>query len=67
MLSEEEKKEMLQDAASAERKQSFVRARKYRDAHPMSWPEYLEFLSSVQGFFIKEVFRNKTAGQNFKL
>ncbi len=49
MLSDEEKKEMLEDAKSISRRDDFRRAR--RDNDPPSFDDYLIFLNDLQKIF----------------
>lgn len=49
MLSEEEKREMLEDAKSAARREHFRTAKK--DLRPCTFDEYIEFLNSIQKIF----------------
>lgn len=50
MLTEREKKEMLVDAMSTERRQEFILAEKKKPKGSRSLPEYLKFLAFVQKF-----------------
>lgn len=50
MLSEEEKREMLEDAESAKRRENF-RVGRERPSPPESLDEYISFLQSVQKLF----------------
>ena len=51
MLSDEEKREMLEDAHNAARGKAFAKARDRRLSQPMSWQEYFQFLQTIQDFF----------------
>ena len=66
MLSEEEKREMLEDAQSAQRHQAFDEAKK-RSLKPMSWEKYFQFLQSVQDIFPQQRSPHKIQGNSFKL
>lgn len=50
MLSDEEKKEMLEDGRSVLRRQNF-RVSKDKYAKDLSFEDYLTFLNSIQEFF----------------
>lgn len=50
MLSEQEKKEMLEDAKNKHRKESF-RSEKIRQGNTTSMDEYISFLDSTQKIF----------------
>jgi hypothetical protein len=67
MLSDEEKKEMLEDAHNASRGNAFAQARERRLSQPMSWQEYFQFLQTVQNLFPRPQSPHKTIGSYFKL
>ena len=67
MLSEDEKKEMLEDAHSKSRRKAFAEARGRIFNHPMTWAEYFRFLRSVQNLFPQQRLLKKIEGSKFKL
>ena len=66
MLSDQDKKEMLEDAFDLKRGQAFADSRR-RSLEPMSWEEYFSFLKTVQNFFPLPSKPHKITGKNFKL
>ena len=67
MLSEQDKKEMLEDARDPKRKEVFAKIRK-QSLDPMSWEDYFRFLKSVQNLFPSQMkSRPKIEGNSFKL
>lgn len=66
MLSEEDKREMLEDARDPQRKKDFTQARKH-SLKPMTWQEYFQFLQSVQNIFPREQSSKIIQGNIFKL
>ncbi len=67
MLSDEDKKEMLEDAQNPQRRQAFAQARQ-ESIKPMSWPEYFRFLKGVRNLFpYQQKPRRTIEGQIFKL
>ena len=48
MLSEKEKKEMLEDALSQKRRQEFIAGEQSKPKRPMSLDDYIAFLMAVQ-------------------
>ncbi len=66
MLSDEEKREMLEDAQSETRRKSFAQARQ-RSLTPMTGEEYIQFLQSVQNMFPQVSVPKPTLGTSFKL
>lgn len=67
MLSDEEKREMLEDAASESRRSAFAAARSRVIDHPMTGEQYLSFLKSVQNLFPRQIHLKKIEGRLFKL
>ncbi len=67
MLSDEEKREMLEDAHNQERGKSFASVKKFQQAQKMSGSQFISFLTSVQGFFGLTAKPRKIIGDNFKL
>ncbi len=67
MLSDEEKREMLEDAHDQERGKVFASIKKFQQAQKMSGPQFTSFLSSIQGFFGHSAKPHKITGNNFKL
>ena len=67
MLSEEEKREILEDAHNAVRGKAFAQARERRLSQPMNWQEYFQFLQTVQNLFPSHQYPHKTTGGQFKL
>ncbi|OGX27717.1 MAG: hypothetical protein A3D10_02805 [Omnitrophica WOR_2 bacterium RIFCSPHIGHO2_02_FULL_48_11] len=70
MLSTKEKKEMLQDAGCAKRRDSFRRAQSSVEtaASNPSFDAYLKFLTTVHKVFSRvEISSLKSSGKNFKL
>ncbi|NTV28575.1 MAG: hypothetical protein HGA80_00645 [Candidatus Omnitrophica bacterium] len=51
MLSDEEKREMLNDAACAQRRESFRRLRALQDKRKLSLEEYCAFCEEAAGLF----------------
>jgi len=51
VISQEEKREMLEDAKSSKRKEAFFRARTVGSPKPLSIDEYIQFLTSAQRIF----------------
>ncbi len=51
MLSEQEKREMLQDARSKERRDSFRFAKDKIKEKPLTLDEYIKFLNDIQKIF----------------
>lgn len=66
MLSEQDKKEILEDSADPKRRQAFADSRR-RALVPMSWAEYFSFLKAVQNIFILPSKPRKITGEHFKL
>lgn len=66
MLSEEEKREMLEDAADPQRREMFAQARR-RSLGPMTWVEYFRFLEGVQNLFPQQKTRKVIEGPSFRL
>ena len=67
MLSEQDKKEMIEDAHDPQRKEAFAKARK-QSLEPMSWADYFSFLKNVQNLFPGQMkSRPKIEGNLFKL
>ena len=67
MLSEEEKKEILADAQSESRRQSFAQASRRAKNQHLSGAEYVRFLQSVQNLFPRQKSAKKIEGNLFKL
>ncbi len=67
MLSDEEKKEMLEDANSESRRVAFARARTVAINRPMTWDQYFRFLRGVQNLFPQQRSPKKVQGNRFKL
>ncbi len=66
MLSDQDKKEMLEDANNPLRAQAFAQARQ-RTMQPMTWKSYLHFLTSIQNLFPQQRVPHKIQGNTFKL
>ena len=66
MLSDKDKRDMLNDAQDPKRGQAFAQAR-LKSLEPMSWEEYMRFCTQVQPFFGQEAKPHKITGQFFKL
>ena len=66
MLSEQDKREMLEDARNLQRREAFSQSRQ-RSLQPMSWQDYFQFLRSIQNIFPHTRSPHKTQGQVFKL
>ena len=67
MLSDEEKKEMLEDARSESRRKEFALSRKRVLNQTMTWTDYFHFLDSAQKLFPQQKFPKKIEGNAFKL
>jgi hypothetical protein len=67
MLSDEEKREMLEDAHNKERGKSFAFVKKFQQSQKMSGPQFIFFLKSVSEFFGFSAKPHKITGNNFKL
>ena len=67
MLSDEEKKEMLEDARSETRRQAFAHSRGRALNRSTTWAEYFHFLQSVQNIFPRKRSPKKIEGNKFRL
>ena len=67
MLSDEERREILDDAKSNARRRSFAQVRISTQDQPMTWEQYFRFLRSIQNLFPQERVPKKTEGNMFKL
>ena len=67
MLSDQDKKEMLQDDHDPKRREAFAQAKANAVNKPMTWAEYFSFLKSVQHLFGQEAKPHKIVGPHFKL
>ena len=67
MLSDEEKKEMLEDAKSESRREDFSQAKNRVSHQAMSWTQYFSFLQGVQNLFPRRNSPKKIQGSAFKL
>jgi hypothetical protein len=68
MLSEQDKKDMLADAASIERRDAFRKARKIQEDRPVSGSAYFDFLDAMSKMFPKRSSdRRSTVGADFRL
>ena len=67
MLSDEEKKEMLEDAKDQARRKAFAQARNRTLNQLVSGAQYLRFLQGVQNFFPHKKSPKKIEGAMFKL
>ncbi len=67
MLSDEEKREMLEDARSESRRKAFARARTRVFSQPMTWEQYFRFLRGVVNLFPQKESFKKIEGSAFKL
>ncbi len=66
MLSDEEKKEMLEDAADPKRRAHFAQARQ-ESLKPMTWEAYFRFLKGVRNLFPRKRPLKIIEGNLFKL
>ncbi|MBF0490567.1 MAG: hypothetical protein HQL15_08110 [Candidatus Omnitrophica bacterium] len=66
MLSEQDKKEMIEDANSLQRREAFAQSHQGR-RKSMSWPEYFMFLKNIRNFFPQKRVLHKIKGDCFKL
>ena len=66
MLSDEEKREMLEDAANPQRRVHFAQARQ-KSLAPMTWREYFRFLKGVRNLFPQQRAHKIIEGRLFKL
>ena len=68
MLSAQDKKDMLEDAASTERRESFRRLRQIQESRRMTLDEYCQFCESTARLFPSQrPFKPPTAGSDFRL
>ncbi len=67
MLSDDEKREMLEDAQCKERGRSFAKARATVLDKKLTGPQYVAFLQSVQHMFPQPKVFKKIEGLMFKL
>ena len=51
MLSDEEKREMLEDARSENRRKDFMAAKRFQQKDRESFEDYIIFLDSIQKFY----------------
>ena len=66
MLSDAEKREILEDAADPRRRAHFAQARQ-KSLAPMTWQEYFRFLKGVRNLFPQQRPRKIIEGHVFKL
>lgn len=66
MLSDEEKREMLEDAHDPKRREAFAKARQKAQLRA-GWPEYFAFLKSITNLFGRKTPPTKISGLHFKL
>lgn len=68
MLSAQDKEEMLADAASAERRESFRRLRQIQESRRMTLDEYCQFCESTARLFpFQRPFKPQSAATDFRL
>jgi hypothetical protein len=68
MLSEQDKKDMLADALSIERRDAFRKGRMLQESRPVSGSAYFDFLDAMRKMFPHKVpARKSTLGTDFRL